>query len=80
MVFDGRRKAPVFLVRPAGRTYLKVQGLYSTDKGKSWQSVEKRFPDTKVPLIVSFSQREAFFNSPGLGNLRGGVAPFCYTL
>ena len=41
MVFSIRKKGgasesfPFLLVRPAGRTYLEVEVLYSPDKGKS---------------------------------------------
>ena len=33
--FDSEQRLAVFLVRPAGRTYLEVKVLYSPDKGKS---------------------------------------------
>jgi len=44
------------------------------------QAVEKRFPDTKVHVIMTPFQREAFFNSPDLGDQKGGIAPFFNTL
>ena len=35
IAFIDRRTRPLFLVRPAGRTHLEVEVLYSPDKGKS---------------------------------------------
>jgi len=44
------------------------------------QAVEKRFPSMKMHTIVMPSEREALFNSSGLGDLKGGAAFFVNTL
>ena len=42
--------------------------------------MEKRFPDTNMHGRATPSQKEVIFNSPDMGDLKGGVAPFFNTL
>ena len=37
------------------------------------QAVEKRFPDTNMRFMILYSQREVFFNSPDLGDIKGDL-------